>query len=512
MDAACCGNVKNCLYTDERVARSEDEFKEAVANDHVFIQFKNKYRCEANFIRTTTLVVDCDNSEDWINKENVEQAFLGVSFVIYTSRNHLKIKGNKLARPRFHVIFFIDECLKAKEYKDLLERVQSYFPYFDTMALDAARFFYGNDNTEVFFEEGSMNLSQFFGEEDAFANLSEEIAEDNRNANMFNWAVRALKRYRNVAETRKRFCILYFVLYTLAPLVRLLICVYYFADILFLAAQQLCRGIGMNLYYSISAIVVSVINLGTLFVFVWEIHGGLMGGLFSLAVSYIISLAFLLLKLRLRLDLRIKYISKKCIKEMLAYSWPMVPNNLSMWILSLSDRLVITGMLGIEANAIYAVANKIPRLFTTAQSTFSLAWQENASEVSKEKNVAEYYTKVFDALFHFMSGIMAVIIAATPILFILLIRGNYDEAYYQMPMLFMGVFFYSMSAFFAGIYVAKKRTKSIGLTTIIAALINLAVDFMLVVPLGITAGSLSTAVSYLFLSLYRMFDIKKPLQ
>lgn len=111
-----------------------------------------------------------------------------------------------------------------------------------------------------------------------------------------------------------------------------------------------------------------------------------------------------------------------------------------------------------------------------------------------------------------MSGIMAVIIAATPILFILLIRGNYDEAYYQMPMLFMGVFFYSMSAFFAGIYVAKKRTKSIGLTTIIAALINLAVDFMLVVPLGITAGSLSTAVSYLFLSLYRMFDIKKPLQ
>lgn len=210
--AACCGNVKNCLYTDERVARSEDEFKEAVANDHVFIQFKNKYRCEANFIRTITLVVDCDNShsdnpEDWIHKENVEQAFPGVSFVIYTSRNHLKIKGNKSARPRFHVIFFIDECLKAKEYKDLLERVQSYFPYFDTMALDAARFFYGNDNTEVFFVEGKMNLSQFFGEEDAFANLGEEIAEGNRNATMFNWAVRALKRYGNVAETRKRFCI-----------------------------------------------------------------------------------------------------------------------------------------------------------------------------------------------------------------------------------------------------------------------------------------------------------------
>ena len=79
---------------------SEDELKDAVANDHVFIQFTNNYRCEANFIKTTTLVVDCDNShsddpKDWIHKEDVEMAFPGVAFVIYTSRNHLKIKGNK---------------------------------------------------------------------------------------------------------------------------------------------------------------------------------------------------------------------------------------------------------------------------------------------------------------------------------------------------------------------------------------------------------------------------------
>jgi len=208
--ASCCGNEKNCLYTEGKVVTSEDELKEAVANDHVFIQFRNNYRCEANFIKTATLVVDCDNShsddpKDWIHKEDVEMAFPGVAFVIYTSRNHLKIKGNKSARPKFHVIFFINECLKAKEYKTLLERIQSYFPYFDTKALDAARFFYGNDLSEVFFIEGEMNLSQFFGEEDAFANLGEEIVEGNRNATMFNWAVRAMKRYGDGADTKKQF-------------------------------------------------------------------------------------------------------------------------------------------------------------------------------------------------------------------------------------------------------------------------------------------------------------------
>lgn len=92
--ASCCGNEKNCLYTDAKVVTSEDELKDAVANDHVFIQFTNNYRCEANFIKTTTLVVDCDNShsddpKDWIHKEDVEMAFPGVAFVIYTNQIHL---------------------------------------------------------------------------------------------------------------------------------------------------------------------------------------------------------------------------------------------------------------------------------------------------------------------------------------------------------------------------------------------------------------------------------------
>ena len=57
----------------------------------------------------------------------------------------------------------------------------SYFPYFDTKALDAARFFYGNADCEITVQEGNTNLTQFFSEEDAFANMGEEIQEGSRN-------------------------------------------------------------------------------------------------------------------------------------------------------------------------------------------------------------------------------------------------------------------------------------------------------------------------------------------
>ena len=100
-------------------------------------------------------------------------------------------------------------------------------------------------------------------------------------------------------------------------------------------------------------------------------------------------------------------------------------------------------------------------------------------------------------------------IAATPIMFELLIKGDYADAYIQIPILYMAVFFSCMSSFQGGIYIAYKRTKSVGITTIIAAVCNLLVDLLLVNAIGITAGSISSLVSYIFLYLYRLFDVQK---
>ena len=116
---------------------------------------------------------------------------------------------------------------------------------------------------------------------------------------------------------------------------------------------------------------------------------------------------------------------------------------------------------------------------------------------------------MFDKIFSILSGIMALLIGATPILFWLLIRGDYSESYPQMPILFMGVFFSALASFMGGIYVAHKRTKNVGLTTMLAAACNLLIDLTMVRSIGIYAASISTLVSYTLLSAYRMHDVKK---
>ena len=221
------------------------------------------------------------------------------------------------------------------------------------------------------------------------------------------------------------------------------------------------------------------------------------------------SLVYLVVSARILSYIDFSLISAEKIKEFLSYSWPLVPNSLSSWVIRVSDRFIISLFLGIEANAIYAVANKLPNIFSIAQSTFTLSWQENASVAAADKDSAEYYGEVFSDIYNLFIGMMALLIASTPIIFKILIRGDYEEAYNHMVILYFGVLFSSISSYLGGIYIANMKTRQIGITTLIAAGINFIINILLVKRIGIYAATLSTVVSYLWLVLYRMIDIQK---
>lgn len=101
------GSPQNCLYPYWGTARTTDELKPLVANDHVFIQFADNRRAKDNFIQAKYAVFDCDNDHsddpaDWINLDDIPRLLPEVRCIIYTSRSHMKQKGTKSERPRFH--------------------------------------------------------------------------------------------------------------------------------------------------------------------------------------------------------------------------------------------------------------------------------------------------------------------------------------------------------------------------------------------------------------------------
>ena len=303
--------------------------------------------------------------------------------------------------------------------------------------------------------------------------------------------------------------ILFFCLGGTGSTIRMLICLYFLFDVLGNVARQICRGLNENLEYSISAILAAMGKMVFAVICVYWLKAGLRGTVTALLMSAVFSFVYLLFRAGILRYVDLRYYSKDKIMEMLRYSWPMVPNSMSAWVMRVSDRLVVTFFMGVAANAVYAVANKIPGLLTIAQNTFTMAWQENASVVSRDRDAGEYYSSMFRVMFDLMAGFFGLLIAATPILFKLLIRGDYAAAYNQIPILFVAMFFYSMSTFLGGIYVAYKESRSVGVTTTAAAACNLIVDIAAIRWIGLYAASGSTLISYLFLFIFRSIDVQR---
>ena len=301
----------------------------------------------------------------------------------------------------------------------------------------------------------------------------------------------------------------FLVLKNQSPLLKILICLYLFLDVLYNCIGQIARGLSDNVGYAIGALVLSAGKTILIVILVAWNGRGIYGIVFSFVLAYLFADLTVAARIQLHKYIKMSVVSFAEMKKLLKYSWPLVPNNLSSWVLYMSDRLVITCFLGTSVNAIYAAANNIPNMVNVARSVLIMAWQENASMAVGDKDAESYFTKMHRTIYSMIVGITAFLIGITPVLFKILIRGNYAEAYNQIPILFMGVFFGCISSFQAGIYVAHMKTLEVGISTFICAVINLALDFAMIESIGIYAGSVSTVVSYFFLFLYRLTDIKK---
>ena len=204
------GSPSNCLYPHRQEIIDIDSLKKATSHDYVCAEYKDNYRNNDNFISSNCLPVDCDNdhsdlANEWVSVEDVKEAFPNVSFAVHYSRNHMKEKNGKQARPKFHILFPIDKITNAKDYSALKRKVNDIFPYFDTKALDAARFFFGTNSGEVEIVKGEMNLTEFLEEEEFDAHFDTSIKEGSRNSTMSHFAAKVLKRYGNTDTAYNAF-------------------------------------------------------------------------------------------------------------------------------------------------------------------------------------------------------------------------------------------------------------------------------------------------------------------
>ena len=283
---------------------------------------------------------------------------------------------------------------------------------------------------------------------------------------------------------------------------------YVIAVVLMALMNALVRGLGKIKLYSLSNFILSVLTIVLNVVLILGTNLKVDGLLLSVIIANLVMVLFLSIRLKLKEFINFKLMNKKLMKEMLAYSIPLIPHSLSWTIINLSDRLIIAGALGTASNGIYAISNKFPTIINTVYNYFAIAWKESAAKALHEEDSSQYYNKIYEALKNMVYSATVLVIAFVPFVFNILIKGGYQEAYLYIPILVFSVYFSNMASFYGGIFSAYKKTKIIGTTTFVSAIINLVIDIVFIKTIGIYAAAISTLLASIFLYVYRKYKIK----
>lgn len=198
-------NARNVVYPFSINVKSKEDLQKAASFDHVCAKYQGNRRGKDNFICSDCTMFDVDNthSDDpskWILPADVQKAFQNVPFFIVYSRNHMKPKGGKTARPKFHVYFPDVNFTDKSQYEQHKRNVFNYFPSFDSAALDIARFFIGVEQPNIEFYNGDLKLFDFMKTVSACndsqpENLETIIPEGQRHNTLIAYASRVLTRF-----------------------------------------------------------------------------------------------------------------------------------------------------------------------------------------------------------------------------------------------------------------------------------------------------------------------------
>jgi O-antigen/teichoic acid export membrane protein len=212
---------------------------------------------------------------------------------------------------------------------------------------------------------------------------------------------------------------------------------------------------------------------------------------------------FLLLSPIVFKNLKISF-NRKLVSELLRFSLPYIPAGISSNIIQVINRPIMTALTNEYTVGVFQASYRLGIFMMLFVSMFEFAWRPFFLQNAKEPNAKEIYSKVMTAflavatiIFIFLTLFIDDIVAIP-----LPHKGHLvGKAYWAglsiVPLILMSYVFYGIYInLMAGIYIEKK-TKYLPYITGIAAVINIAANFILIPMLNMTGAAIATLLSYI---------------
>ena len=184
--------------------------------------------------------------------------------------------------------------------------------------------------------------------------------------------------------------------------------------------------------------------------------------------------------------------NKKLLVQMLRYSIPLIPAQISFWVINASDLFFVKGLLGESGNywsGLLGTGYFLPTILVTLGTIFYEAWQLSA--VTEQKGREAFFSKVFYIYQCVMFSCAAGIIwLCRPVMHIM--KSNYYTAWHFVPFLALASTCSCFNQFLNSVYVVNKKSTHSLWTMLAGAVSNCIMNYFFIKwwgPVGATYAS-----------------------
>lgn len=187
------------------------------------------------------------------------------------------------------------------------------------------------------------------------------------------------------------------------------------------------------------------------------------------------------------------------LKISLKFGFPLIFASLGIMLLNLSDRYIITYLLGYEANGIYGLGYRVAGVLNMfLVMPFSMSLMPIAYKYYGQKDDKRFFSKVMTySTFIFVWASIFISLFSKEIIKIFATKSEYYSAYYVVPIVLFAYTFSGMRLTASLGMMLTKNTKHIATITLGAAILNIILNFILIPYFGIIAAALNTLIAFI---------------
>lgn len=196
------------------------------------------------------------------------------------------------------------------------------------------------------------------------------------------------------------------------------------------------------------------------------------------------------------------------VKYSLSISIPLVPHVLAGTILGSSDKIMINEMCDSEKAGLYNLVYTISMIITMFSSSINKAWVPWFFEklsIGDEKAIKEVIKKVFPIMSFLTVGLCLI----SPEIVLILGGKQYYSSIFLMPPLILHCIYNFVSTLYINIEFFEKKTFGISVATVLAALINLILNYYCIGIWGFKAAAYTTLFSAIVSLGFHLYKVKR---